>query len=347
MASDRKTRYTTADVLRFFQDSESSFSESSDGEEDFQRYVGTIASSSDENSEFCDASFGEDRSVEDRVVLADRFTLETASGQRTTDLPSLPVHGTEFGSVNASSSEPHAHTEMEAAVQENSANELQQDSDDSDKDKLEHLEVSSVVSDSEGSSESIHHDSSDDSDDEPPTHSIRGRGRGACGGRRGRGRGARGGKQEQGQGAGQGQGIGQGRAKRSKPALPELARSIEETDDEFEEFKDDDNFCAIREAGPQLPDDGSMLSELDLFGLYIGDEVIERLVEATKQYAEKQKDSKASMYRKFKQSSLTAEEMRRYIGVLLLLSICSIRSYRQAWNPRSSQVRHTYTLLIL
>lgn len=148
-------------------------------------------------------------------------------------------------------------------------------------------------------------------------------------------------------GEGQGQGIGQGRAKRSKPALPELARSIEETDDEFEEFKDDDNFCAIREAGPQLPDDGSMLSELDLFGLYIGDEVIERLVEATKQYAEKQKDSKASMYRKFKQSSLTAEEMRRYIGVLLLLSICSIRSYRQAWNPRSSQVRHTYTLLIL
>ena len=147
--------------MRFFQGSESSFSESSDGEEDFQRYVGTIASSSDESSEFCDASFGEDRSVEDRIVLGDRFTLETASGQRTTDLTSLPVHGTEFGSVNASSSEPHAHTEMEAAVQENSANELQQDSDDSDKDKLEHLEVSSVVSDSEGSSESIHHDSSD------------------------------------------------------------------------------------------------------------------------------------------------------------------------------------------
>lgn len=223
MASDRKTRYTTADVLRFFQDSESSFSESSDGEEDFQRYVGTIASSSDESSEFCDASFGEDRSVEDSVVLGDRFTLETASGKRATDLPSLPVHGTEFGSVNASSSEPHAHTEMEAAVQENSANELQQDSDDSDKDKLEHLEVSSVVSDSEGSSESLHHDSSDDSDDEPPTHSIRGRGRGARGGRRGRGHGARGGKQGQGRGAGQGQGIGQGRAKRSKPALPELA----------------------------------------------------------------------------------------------------------------------------
>ena len=112
-------------------------------------------------------------------------------------------------------------------------------------------------------------------------------------------------------------------------------------------FLDDDNFCAIREAGPQLPDDGSMLSELDLFVLYIDDKVIEHLVEATKQYAEKQKDSKASMYRKFQQSSLTAEEMRRYIGVLLLLSICLIRSHRQAWNPRSSQVRHTYTLLIL
>lgn len=150
---------------------------------------------------------------------------------------------------------------------------------------------------------------------------------------------------DKGEGQGRAKELGKGRAKRSKPALPELARSIEETDDEFEEFKDDDNFCAIREAGPQLPDDGSMLSELDLFGLYIDDEVIERLVEGTKQYAEKQKDSKVPMYRKFKQSPLTAEEMRRYIGVLLLLSICSIRSYRQAWNPRSSQVRHTYTLL--
>ena len=39
---------------------------------------------------------------------------------------------------------------------------------------------------------------------------------------------------------------------------------------------------------PQLPDDGCILSELDHFSLYIDDEVIQHLIEATKQYAEKQ-----------------------------------------------------------
>lgn len=132
---------------------------------------------------------------------------------------------------------------------------------------------------------------------------------------------------------------------------PEEARAIEDTDSEFEECFGDD-FCATREVGPHLPDDGSMLSELDLFGLYINDEVIERLAMATNDYAEKKKDSKKAMYRRFKLSPLTAEEMRRYLGVLLLLSITSVRSYRQAWNPKSSQVRHTslcsdYALYVL
>ena len=35
---------------------------------------------------------------------------------------------------------------------------------------------------------------------------------------------------------------------------------------------------------------------------------------------------------------LTKEEMFQYIGVLLLLSINSMRSYRQAWNNKSSQI---------
>ena len=44
------------------------------------------------------------------------------------------------------------------------------------------------------------------------------------------------------------------------------------------------------------------------------------------------------MYVRFKRSPLTKEEMFRYIGVLLLLSINSMRSYRQAWNNKSSQI---------
>ena len=68
--------------------------------------------------------------------------LETASGRCTTNLHFLSVHGKEFESINRSSSEPHTHTEMKTTVWENSGNELQQDSDDSDKDQLEYLQVS-------------------------------------------------------------------------------------------------------------------------------------------------------------------------------------------------------------
>ena len=46
----------------------------------------------------------------------------------------------------------------------------------------------------------------------------------------------------------------------------------------------------------------------------------------------------------FNLAPLTAEEMRRYIGVLLLLSISSICSYRQTWNPKRTQVHALMTV---
>ena len=49
-------------------------------------------------------------------------------------------------------------------------------------------------------------------------------------------------------------------------------------------------------------------------------------------------------YKRFVSSPITGEEMWRYMGVLLLLGINSIRSYRQAWNLRSSQVRSVYII---
>ena len=61
-------------------------------------------------------------------------------------------------------------------------------------------------------------------------------------------------------------------------------------------------------------------------------------MDSTKAYAEAKKLQKPAMYKRFTLYEFTKEEMLRYIGVLMLLSVNSVRSYRQAWNPRSSQV---------
>lgn len=101
-------------------------------------------------------------------------------------------------------------------------------------------------------------------------------------------------------------------------------------------FQEHDEFLPLREPGPHMPSD--TVEELDIFRLFFDDDTLERLVASTNAYAESKKEQKPLMYLRFKQTPLTKEEMMRYIGALLLLSISSTRSYRQAWNVRSSQV---------
>ena len=67
---------------------------------------------------------------------------------------------------------------------------------------------------------------------------------------------------------------------------------------------------------------------------------------ATNSYADKKKDSHPQAYDSFKKVPLTKEELIRYIAVFLLLSINSVRSYRQAWDPKSSQMLiHLHNLM--
>ena len=68
---------------------------------------------------------------------------------------------------------------------------------------------------------------------------------------------------------------------------------------------------------------------------FIDDATLDRLVVATNAHAQSKRTVKRIVYRRFKLSPLTKEEMMRYIGVLLLLSINSTRSYRQAWEFKS------------
>lgn len=91
--------------------------------------------------------------------------------------------------------------------------------------------------------------------------------------------------------------------------------------------------------GPHLLE--SQLTELELLRLFISDDMLQKFIVATNAYAEAQKEAKQAMYTRFKRTPLTKEELIRYIGVLLLLSVNSVRNYRKAWERKSSQVRIT------
>ena len=139
-----------------------------------------------------------------------------------------------------------------------------------------------------------------------------------------------------------GRGRGRGRGRRSQHSsnfrdlLPPNAVEISNRD---EDFSDWNTFSPLREPGPHLPfSNDHKPTELDLFCLYINDDMLEQFVSATTSYAESKKERNKTMYQRFKRSPLDKDEILRYIGVLLLLSINSVRSYREAWNRKSSQV---------
>ena len=115
-------------------------------------------------------------------------------------------------------------------------------------------------------------------------------------------------------------------------SIPPCTQKIEERDVRFREH---DEFNPQQMPEPQSLLDN--LSGLDIFSLYFDDEILELLVTSTK-LMQLKKEEKPAMYRRFKQSTLSKQEMLRFIGVLILTSVNSVRSYWQAWNPKSSQV---------
>ena len=200
------------------------------------------------------------------------------------------------------------------------------------------LDVSGTSSSSSASSnDSISTD--DESIDSVPTVAAstvyvgnrRGRGRGI---RRSRGRG-------RGAGRGKGQAIGHGgttQALAERNTIPACAVSIATTDNTFVNPLP---FGPIREPGPHLPTTMEDPTGLDMFQLFFDDSVVERLVRCTNEYAELKKDEKKYMYRRFKLETLTVQEMRRFLGILILLGINKVRNIRQVWNPRNAQVMST------
>ena len=162
----------------------------------------------------------------------------------------------------------------------------------------------------------------------------RGRGRGSTSARgRGQGRGT-----TRGRGSGRRQGTTReqgGSRARNQSEIPKCAKSISVTDTNFEEPEE---FQPLRDPGPYLPATVELEpTALDIFRLFIDDEVLEHLITATNQYAAQKRERTPTTYDRFKRHPLTAEEVMRFLGCLLLLSINSVRNYRQAWNNNSSQ----------
>ena len=137
--------------------------------------------------------------------------------------------------------------------------------------------INVLSSDSEATSEdeAMKEYSSYCSDEGGPTHSARGRGHSRG---QGHGRGC-----ECGFRMGQGGGRGRGRRHgRRQIDLPRSAVAIRVTDSESEE---EDVYNPLRETEPQIPGGGS--TELDLLSQFFSEEMIERLVLATNDNAEK------------------------------------------------------------
>lgn len=169
-----------------------------------------------------------------------------------------------------------------------------------------------------------------------------GAGAGCNGGRhegRARGRGSRTGRSG---GGSRGKIAGRGRSKRggkrSKQAERHQANSttpvsITEKDTGFMpgEF-----FCPLRQPGVYVPDDKE-ISALSLFELFFDDESLSRIVRSTLSYAESRKEQKKKRYALFMRKPITKEEVKAFLGCLILLGIHNVRNYRKAWSASRAQ----------
>ena len=305
--------------------------ESSDEESDFMEYVGTVAVS-DSNSDEEFASTHEPVTTEQLMCSPQSRSALVQEDDFSGDVPDActDVSNSVWDNPQAAES---------SMLADSSAFDLWRSSEDSDSsDDDNHTSEPEGVTDIRTQQEGeIDSTSSDDSADDSGTSEsdaaqggstdtnsrpqVRGRGHGRAQSR-GRGRGhaqlrGRGRGRAQSRGRGRGRGRARGHNQAYIQLLPASATPISVNDSSFAEGN---NFSPAREVGPQSSIEDSPTG-LDLFSKYFDDTVVRQLVDATNDYAERKKTTKRLMYMRFKSSPLTPEEMWRYLGVLLLLSI--------------------------
>ena len=79
------------------------------------------------------------------------------------------------------------------------------------------------------------------------------------------------------------------------------------------------DFCPLRPVGPLVP--LSEVNALSLFELFFDEGVMDRILRCTNAYAEHKKEEKKKRYALFMKRKLTKEELKAFIGALLLLGI--------------------------
>ena len=174
------------------------------------------------------------------------------------------------------------------------------------------------------------------------------RGGGGAGSGYGGGRGRRGGRGGQGRVHSRGRGGGGRRGKKASRSRGKGTRggthsrlqandtapvSITEKDTGF---IPGDSFCPLRQPGVYIPQ-GKEISALSLFELFFDDESVSRIVHSTLSYAESRKEEKKNRYALFMRKPFTKEEVRAFLGCLILLGIHNVHNYRKAWSESRAQ----------
>ena len=89
----------------------------------------------------------------------------------------------------------------------------------------------------------------------------------------------------------------------------------------------------------EIVSEGVPLSEvnaLSLFVVYFDEGAMHRILQCTNAYAEHKKEEKKK-YALFMKRKLTKDELKAFIGALLLLGIHGVRNHRKAWSSSKAQ----------
>ena len=102
-------------------------------------------------------------------------------------------------------------------------------------------------------------------------------------------------------------------------------------------FQPPNQFCPIREPGVYIPFDIEV-SALTLFELFFDEVAMDRILKSTLSYAESKKEEKRKRLQLFMKKPLTKEELKAFLGALVLLGIHTVRNHRKAWSTAKAQV---------
>lgn len=70
---------------------------------------------------------------------------------------------------------------------------------------------------------------------------------------------------------------------------------------------------------------------------FFDDAMMERILKCTLAYAESKKNERKKRYELFMRKKLTKDEIKAFLGALILLGIHKVRNHRKAWSVSKAQ----------